>query len=171
MNRVSERIEDRRHFLVDVRIVPPDIRHRQRNIFRERSRPVHAHALGMRAKVPPPRKAVTASAANHVSFPADDVARMKVADVRSHCDDLAHEFVPDRHGHGNGRLCPIVPIVDVQVGAANPGVAHANQNVVDAVSPAAESPPSTALARRAPLLTLSFLYVTRTRRRPDHRLS
>ena len=42
------------------------------------------------------------------------------------------EFVADRHGHGNGLLRPVVPFVDVDVGAADAGAQHADQHVVDA---------------------------------------
>ena len=47
-------------------------------------------------------------------------------------DDLADELVADRHGHGNGLLRPVVPLVDVHVGAADAGAQHADQDVVDA---------------------------------------
>ena len=46
-------------------------------------------------------------------------------------DDFADELVADGHGHRNGVLRPLVPIVDMDIGAADAGVADAYQHVVD----------------------------------------
>ena len=43
---VAEGIEDRRNFLVDIRIVTPDVGHGQCNQFGESPWPVDAHAFG-----------------------------------------------------------------------------------------------------------------------------
>ena len=46
-------------------------------------------------------------------------------------DDLADELVPDHERHRDRLLRPRVPRVDVQVGAADAGLADADQDVVD----------------------------------------
>ena len=102
------------------------------DVFGERARPVDADALGVRAEVPPAGQAVAAAAADDVALAADDLAGMKVRDVRADLDDLADELVADHHRHGNRLLRPGVPVVDVHVGAADAGPQHANQHVVDA---------------------------------------
>ena len=112
--------------------MPPDIGHRQRDVLGERSGTIHAHAPCVRAQVPPSREAVAAASAHHVPFAADDFARMKIVDVRSDRDNLADELVPDRHRNGNRVARPLVPFVNVHVGAANSGVGDSNQDVVDA---------------------------------------
>ena len=78
-------------------------------------------------------EAVATAAAGDVAFAADDVAGMEVVDVRADGDDLADKLMADHHGHRNGLLRPLVPVVDMNVGAADAGVAHADQHVVDAV--------------------------------------
>ena len=84
------------------------------------------------AEMPSAGEAVAAAAADDVAFAADDVAGMKVVDVGADLDDLADKLVADRHGHGDGALRPLVPVVDMDVGAADAGVADADENVVDA---------------------------------------
>jgi hypothetical protein len=78
-----------------------------------------------------PGKAVAATTADHVAFTADQVAGEEVRHIGAHLYDLADELVADGHGHGDGLLRPRVPLVDVDVGAANSGAQHADQHVVD----------------------------------------
>ena len=49
----------------------------------------------------------------------------------SDLDDLADELVADDERDGDRLLRPCVPRVDVQVGAADAGLAHADEDVVD----------------------------------------
>ena len=111
--------------------VVPDVGHRQRDVLGERARPLHAEPDRVRAEVPPAGHAVAAAAADDVPLAADDVARVEVAHVRADLDDLADELVPDHERHRDRLLRPGVPRVDVQVGAADAGLAHADQDVVD----------------------------------------
>ena len=88
--------------------------------------------MSMRAQVPAAGKTIAAAAADHVAFAADYFAGMKIIDVRANRHDLAHEFVPDRHGNRNGGARPIVPLINVKIGAADTGFQNPNQDVVDA---------------------------------------
>ena len=83
-----------------VSAVPPDIRHRQRDVFRERARPVHPHAHRVRAQVPPPRQAVPAPPANHVPFAAHQIAREEIHDVRAGLHDPPTNSCPTAIGTG-----------------------------------------------------------------------
>ena len=131
VHRVAERIENRGDVEIDSRSMTPDVGHRQDDIFGERARPVHADAHGMRAQMPSAGETIAAASAHHVAFAADNIAGMKIVDVRSHFDDFAHEFMTDRHGNRNGALRPIVPFVNVDVSAANSRALHADQNIVN----------------------------------------
>ena len=128
---VPERVEDRGDLLVDARPVVPDVRHRQRDELGERARPVDAEADRVRAEVAPPGHAVAAAAADDVALAADEVADGEVAHVRAERDDLADELVPDDHRHGDRLRRPVVPLVDVEVGAADARLVHPDQDVVD----------------------------------------
>src|ERR1700691_4622646 len=131
MHRVTEGIVDRSHFLVDLWIMPPNVGHGQRNEFSKGSRSIHAHAQRMRTQVPPSCQAIAAAATDHMPLATHDIAWIEVVDVRAHFDDLADKFVPDGHRHRNRLLRPGVPLVDMNVGAADAGISNANQNVVD----------------------------------------
>jgi hypothetical protein len=75
---------------------------------------------------------VSASPTDDVAFAADDIPGMKVVDVGADLYDLADKLVADGHGHGNGALRPLVPMIDMNVGSADSGIANADKNVVDA---------------------------------------
>ena len=128
---IAQRIEDACHVEVDARPVMPDIRHRQGQIFREGAGTIHAHAHGVRAQVPAPRETVAAPPADHVALAADDFTGKEVVHIFADVDDFADEFVADHHGHGNGFLRPGVPLVNVQVGAADAGAVHADEDIID----------------------------------------
>ncbi len=132
MDGVAERIEDRGDVQIDAFLVTPEVGHRHRDVIGERARPVHADALGVRAQMPPPGQAIAAAAADHVAFAAHQIARVEIADVGAHLHDLADKLVADRHRHRNGALRPLVPIVDMNIGAADAGALYADQDIVDA---------------------------------------
>ncbi len=73
-------------------------------ILGERAGPIDADALGVLAQMPPAGEAVAAAAADDVALAADDVAGVKVVDVRADLDDLADELVADDHRHGDRLL-------------------------------------------------------------------
>ncbi len=78
----------------------------------------------------PPGETVAASSADHVTFSTNDIAGMKIGDVRSGFDDFTDKLVANRHGHRNGALRPIVPFINMDVSPANSRAAHANQHIV-----------------------------------------
>src|SRR5262249_38979770 len=110
----------------------PHVGHRQADEFGECARAVYSDSLRVRTQVPPSSQAVAAKTPDHVAFSADDVAWKAVFDVRSRFDHPAHKFVPDRHRYWNRLLCPLVPVIDVNIGAANARAQHTDENVIDA---------------------------------------
>ena len=132
MDRVAQRIEDRRHVVRHGRIEVPDVGHRQREILGERAGPIHADAHRLLAEVPAAGEAIAAAAADDVPLAADDVADAEVLDVAAHLDDPADELVPHDQRHGDGLLRPGVPVVDMHVGAADARAEDFDQHVVDA---------------------------------------
>ena len=94
--------------------------------------PVHADAGGLRAQVTPARHAVAAPPAHDVPLARDQIARVEVGDVRPDLDDLADELVTDHERGRHGARRPLVPVGDVEVGAADARAVHPDQHVVDA---------------------------------------
>ena len=79
------------------------------------------------------RKAISASSADQMAFAAHDIARIEIAHIASNLDDFADKFVADRHRDRNGFLGPLITLINMNIGAADAGIAHADQHVVDAV--------------------------------------
>src|SRR5262249_49597177 len=127
---VAERVEDGGHVAVDARLVVPDVGDRQGEVLGEGPGAVDADAASGGRQVPGARQAVAAAAADDVPLAADDVAGLEVVHVGAEGDDLADELVADHHGHGDGLPGPVVPLVDVDVGAADAGPVDADEHVV-----------------------------------------
>ncbi len=121
MHGIPERVEDRGYVEVDPFVMAPDIRHRQRDVFGERARPVDANAHRVGAHVAAPRKAIAAAAAHDVAFAADDIAGEEIGHIGANRLDASDEFVADRHRYVDRLLRPLVPLINVHVRATDPG--------------------------------------------------
>ena len=110
----------------------PDVGHRDAEVLGEGAGPVDADALRVLAEMAAAGQAVAAAAADDVPLAGDDVADLEVVDVAADRDDPADELVADHHRHGDGLLRPGVPVVDVDVGAADGRLVDLDQHVVDA---------------------------------------
>jgi hypothetical protein len=82
--------------------------------------------------MPAAGQAIPAAPADYVPFSADQFSNPEIGNVRTDRGDLTHKFVPDDQRHGNGFLRPIIPLVDMEIGAADPGEQHANLDIVNA---------------------------------------
>jgi hypothetical protein len=131
MDRVAKWIEDAGDIARDVCIVNPDVGHRQRQVIGKRPGPIHADTLRVLAQMTPPGETVPATATDNVPFAADDVTNMKVMDIVADLDDPADELVADGHWHGNRLLGPRVPLVDMDIGAADAGLEDLDLAIVD----------------------------------------
>ena len=108
------------------------LRRRDAEVLRERAGPVDADALRVLAEVPAAREAVAADAADDVALAVDQVALLEALDGGAHLLDHPDELVADDHRRLDGLLGPVVPVVDVDVGAADRGLLDPDQDVVRA---------------------------------------
>ena len=130
--RVAERIEDRLHVAGDGRIVHPDIGHRQRQILGKapgRLTPTPCVSLHRCRR---PARQLRQRPQTTCPSPLTTSPTWKSLDVGPDLDDLADELMADHHRHRNGLLGPGIPLVDVQIGAADAGAEHLDEHVVDA---------------------------------------
>ena len=67
-----------------------------------------------------------------MAFDADDIAGCKIKHIRPDIDDLTDEFMTDRRWYLDRLLGPRVPIVNMEVGAADPALFGADHHVVNA---------------------------------------
>ena len=131
MYGISKGIKDRGDLGIDTRPMLPDVSHRQGNILSKRSRAVDSHTLCVAAQMPASCQAVAAMAADDVAFAADDFAGKEVYDVGPDLDDFADELMADDQWQKDSSLCPGIPLIDVQVGPADPSLIYPDEYVID----------------------------------------
>ena len=127
---VAERVEDRGDIEIDAIGMVPDIGVGNDDVFRESPSAVDADPARVRAEVAASRHAIAAAATDDMPLARDDHPRLVVVHIVADRDDLADEFVPDHHRHGDRLLRPFVPLIDVDVGAADGGALDADLDVV-----------------------------------------
>ncbi len=127
---VAERIEDGGQLIGDVVRQLEGVEGRDHQVFGEGTRAVHTHTNGVAAQVGATGTAVAAVAAGDVAFAGDAIADGEAAHFLADGDHLSHILVPHHHGDGNGLLGPLVPVVDVHVGAADGGLADLDEQIV-----------------------------------------
>ena len=117
---VAERLLQRRDLGRQLRaVVLPDHRLGHGDVTREGAVPVDAEDPRALAHVRLAGAALEAHAAGDVALGRDVVADLDVVDVFPDLDDGAGELVPERERRVDPLLRPLVPLLDVQVGAAD----------------------------------------------------
>jgi hypothetical protein len=76
-------------------------------------------------------EAVAATPTDDVALSADKLADRKIGDIGAYGYDLADEFMTDGKALPDGGSSPGIPVVDVEIGAADSGVEDANFDIVD----------------------------------------
>src|SRR5262245_51056263 len=82
--------------------------------------------------MPPSRQAIAAVSTGDVTFADDEIALCKSFDVVTHSINDTSELVTDGHWHWNRFLRPVIPVVDVHVGAAYRRLQNPDQHVIAA---------------------------------------
>ena len=62
---------------------------------------------------------------------AHHVAGMEVGHIRADRDDFADELMANHHRHGNRPPGPVVPLVNMNIGATDAGAIHLDKDIVD----------------------------------------
>ena len=132
VDRVAERVENRCDVEVDLREVRPQVARGHDDVLGERAVTVDSDADGVGAQRPPAGQAVAAAAARDVAFRADDLAWVDRRHVFAELDDLTDELVADDQRRLDRVLRPLVPRVDVKVGAADSGAENTDQDLTRA---------------------------------------
>src|SRR3972149_11266567 len=74
--------------------------------------------------------AVAASAADQVAFSRNAIARFKIFDGTANLFHNAAKFMPGCHWNWNCMLCPLIPLVDVQISSADSGFFYSDEKIV-----------------------------------------
>ena len=130
VNCVSEGVEEGVHFFRNVVRAGTNVGFRDYEVFCERTVTVYADADGFLAEVTVACEAVTALAANDVTFAGYDLTNGVTGRVLAGFHDFTNIFVTDYARNLNGVFGPLVPVVDVKVGAADGGLVDLDLDVV-----------------------------------------
>ena len=78
-----------------------------------------------------PGQTVSTPSANYMPFTADDLARTKVRDVGTNVSDLTDKLMTDDHWDRDRLLSPFIPLVDMDVRAADSSAVDLDEDIVD----------------------------------------
>jgi hypothetical protein len=106
----------------------PQVAGRHNDELREGSVAVHADPDAVGAQLTATGKAIPAFSAHDVALGPDDFSRIDRRHAFAQLNDLADEFVADDEGRFDGVLRPLVPALDVKVGAADAGAKDSDKN-------------------------------------------
>ena len=108
----------------------PDVGLGNDDVFCERAVGVDADDLHMLADVRLAGAALQALAAGHVHLGGNEVAFLNAGDFFAEGFDLAAELVSGDERRMNAALRPLVPLINVQVGAADGGDFDFDQHII-----------------------------------------
>jgi len=132
VHRVAERVEDGGQVVRDAVGDREGVERRDHQVLGERAGAVDADADRVAAQVAAAGAAVAAVAAGDVAFAGDALADLEALHFRAHAGDDADVLVADVHRHRDGLLRPLIPVPDMDVGAADRGLGDLDQQVVRA---------------------------------------
>ena len=128
---VAERIEDRADLIGHVVGQFDDVEGRGHDEFSKGALTVDADAAGVGVEVEMTRPGRFGIQVDDVTLGRDALADLEAAvDVLADGDDLAGELVAGDHRHGDVLLGPVVPVPDVDVGAADGRALDPDQHIL-----------------------------------------
>ena len=129
VHRVAQRIEDGRVLLRDGSIELPDVRFRNHDVVGKGAVGVHADDLHVLADVRFADAALQALAARYVHFGGDEVAFLDAGHFVAYRFDRPAKLMAGNQRRMNTALRPLVPLINVQVGAADGRHFHLDQHI------------------------------------------
>ncbi len=129
---VAEGIEYRAHFQCDMIGQREDVRCRDCDALCKRPGPINPDPEGVGAEVSSPGPTIAAMPTCEMAFARHPLAHHHIGHGRADRRHDAAELVPRHHPDRNGGGGPLVPVVDVQIRAADRGVCDVDENVVRA---------------------------------------
>src|SRR5687768_11503360 len=130
MHGVAQRIEDGADLIVNLVRQVNGVEGGKPQVFGEGAGHVDADTLGLRVemKMASPRHA--ALHADKMAFAGDTVTDLDGPDVSADLFDHTAEFVAHDHRNRDGLLRPLIPVPDVNIGAADAGFFYLDQYLV-----------------------------------------
>src|SRR3954470_4426035 len=134
VNGVAERIEQGSVIGRNGRIDLPNVRFRDTHVFGEGAVFVDADDLYVRADVSFADAALVTLAACNVHLGRDEITFLYCGDFIAHGDNVPAEFVSRNERRLDAAGSPLVPVIYMEVGAADTGDFYLHQNVAGAIA-------------------------------------
>ncbi len=129
VHRIAQRVEDRRVFLRDFGVELPDVGFRDTNEFGEGAVGVYADDLHVLADVRLACSALQTLAAGDMHLGGYEITFFNAGDFVPDCRHVPAELMSWNEGRMDPVLRPGVPVVNVQVGAANARDLYFDENI------------------------------------------
>ena len=130
VNRIAERVEDCADLIVDLIGQRHDIEGGQAQILGEGALFVDADPTSCRVQMELPGPALPRLLADQMPLAGTALSDGQPLDIAPDLHDLAGEFVARDKAQRNRPRRPVVPVPDMDVGAADAGLADADQHVI-----------------------------------------
>src|SRR5258708_3541595 len=85
----------------------------------------------MSADMAPSGHTVAAAPTDDMTFATHQISGAEGRDVAANLDNCPHELVTDDERRGDSVLRPGIPVINVEIGAANASTQHANEDIID----------------------------------------
>src|SRR5688572_21815258 len=108
----------------------PHVRRRHRDVLREAAVAIDPDDSRVGTDVGVARPAEQASAIDDVAFGGDAISLSDIGDEPADLHDISGELVADDEWRLAPASRPRVPLVDVDVGSADAGSSHSNENLI-----------------------------------------
>ena len=82
--------------------------------------------------MPPASQTIPAKPADQMPFPGDQISWFEAGDIVPNLSYSADKLVADDHGDFDSLLGPAIPIVDMDVGAADGGFNYFDEDIIHA---------------------------------------
>ena len=129
MRRVAEGVKKRNNILRQALVDDNDVGLRNTDIFGKRAVAINANTNGILAPLDIAGMAVTAMVAGNVPFARDALADMQPCHAFAERGDFADIFMTDGHGRLDVLLRPRIPVVDVDIRAADGGLVDLDEDL------------------------------------------
>ena len=130
VHRIAQRIENRPDLVIDLIRQGHHVERRQPQIFGESPRLVDPDPPRRRVEMELPRPDLPRQLADQMPLARTALPDLQPLHQRPLGDDLPGKLMPGHQPHRHRPRRPVVPVPDMDVGAADPGLLHLDQHIL-----------------------------------------
>src|SRR5262245_45563635 len=130
MRGIAQWIKTGKHVQRNARIGMPDVRLWDGQKFRKRALPIHSDAFRVGAKMASAGKTIAAMDAHGVTLTRNPIPRRETIHSIAHTLENADVFVADYQWYRDRLLRPRIPVVNVDISAADRSLLAADKRII-----------------------------------------